>query len=268
MREGCRLTRACKGRSGPAFRNFSGWACSPLKRLVRRLDPAMFSIRRPTARSIAAFIDAQSESPLSYAPIGLSRKAYDGYNHDVLRQRVGCGERAFAAARAALETWRAFPRGWIEVFPADAPVTPDTTVAVLAHHLGFWSLNACRVVERLGGSGSEFGFAYGTLTQHAESGEERFVVSLDPRDETSGTRSGPLPSHGRSLLGSGILSRGTFRNASDRSPLLHCARRLGAASNDALQLTKGRNLQKRPLAADRRSFRRPSGLALRKISSL
>ena len=33
-------------------------------------------------------------------------------------------------------------------------------------------------------SGSEFGFAYGTLTQHAESGEERFVVSLDPRDET------------------------------------------------------------------------------------
>ena len=144
----------------------------------------MFSIRRPTARSIAAFIDAQSESPLSYAPIGLSRKAYDGYNHDVLRQRVGCGERAFAAARAALETWRAFPRGWIEVFPADAPVTPDTTVAVLAHHLGFWSLNACRVVERLGSSGSEFGFAYGTLTQHAESGEERFVVSLDPRDET------------------------------------------------------------------------------------
>ena len=121
----------------------------------------MFTIGRPTADTIAAFIDAQSKSPLSYTAVGLSLAAHEGYDHDVLRQSVGRGDRAFAAARAALDSWRAFPRDWVRAFPPDAPVTPNTTVAVLARHLGFWSLNACRVVERLDSSPSEFGFAYG-----------------------------------------------------------------------------------------------------------
>jgi len=56
-------------------------------------------------------------------------------------------------------------------------------VAVLIRHLGFWSLNGARVVSRIGGTGTagSFGFAYGTLTNHAEHGEESFEVALDPR---------------------------------------------------------------------------------------
>ena len=142
----------------------------------------MFSLRQPTTDTIASFLEAQSTAPLSYTPIGLSLGPQHGYNHDVLRQRVGRGGTAFAAARAALETWRAFPLGWTQLFPPNAPVAPNTTVVVLAKHLGFWSLNACRVVERLDQSASQFGFVYGTLTGHAESGEERFVVSIDPDD--------------------------------------------------------------------------------------
>ena len=58
-------------------------------------------------------------------------------------------------------------------------------MAVLVRHLGFWSLNGCRVVyvsddER--GTDS-FGFAYGTLANHAEVGEELFEVTFDPQTE-------------------------------------------------------------------------------------
>jgi uncharacterized protein (UPF0548 family) len=58
-------------------------------------------------------------------------------------------------------------------------VTVGTVVVVLVRHLGFWSLNGCRVVYLVGAAdGPEFGYAYGTLTNHAESGEEIFKVSL------------------------------------------------------------------------------------------
>ena len=58
-------------------------------------------------------------------------------------------------------------------------------MAVLIRHLGFWSLNGCRVVYGVGGGTDEtrFGFAYGTLTNHAESGEELFEVFIDPATE-------------------------------------------------------------------------------------
>src|SRR5262249_34209823 len=56
-----------------------------------------------------------------------------------------------------------------------------THVAVLVRHLGFWSLNGARVLYQTGSDrDDQFGFAYGTLTNHAESGEELFEVSLDP----------------------------------------------------------------------------------------
>lgn len=75
--------------------------------------------------------------------------------------------------------------GWVELFPRVAAIEPGTVVAVLVHHLGFWSLNACRVVYGVGDrhSGSSFGFAYGTLTNHAELGEEIFEVMIEPETE-------------------------------------------------------------------------------------
>jgi uncharacterized protein (UPF0548 family) len=144
----------------------------------------MFTIRRPAADRIAAFLEAQSAAPLSYSPVGLSGSECDGFRHDVIRESVGRGEHDFASAKEALRTWKAFPGGWVEVFPAAAALTPDTTVAVLARHLGFWSLNACRVVEVFEANPLSFGFAYGTLVEHVECGEERFIVELDPADHS------------------------------------------------------------------------------------
>ena len=57
---------------------------------------------------------------------------------------------------------------------------------MVAGHYGFWSLNASRVVYVVDdrGAQSRYGFAYGTLTEHAETGEERFTVELRPEDQT------------------------------------------------------------------------------------
>jgi uncharacterized protein (UPF0548 family) len=81
--------------------------------------------------------------------------------------------------------WKQFDIGWVETFPRDAPVAVGTNVAVLIRHLGFWSLNGCRVVYSVGSPDdvARFGFAYGTLTNHAESGEEMFEVFIEPRTE-------------------------------------------------------------------------------------
>ena len=107
--------------------------------------------------------------------------APEGRNVDEQEVVIGVGKSAFERAKVALTMWRHFEQGWIEVFPTLAAVVPDTVVAVLVRHLGFWSMNGCRVVYQIAGDDSrEFGFAYGTLTNHAEIGEEIFKVSLRP----------------------------------------------------------------------------------------
>ncbi len=47
--------------------------------------------------------------------------------------------------------------------------------------VGFWWLNSCRIIYTMDESGpiTKFGFAYGTLPGHVESGEERFLIEWD-----------------------------------------------------------------------------------------
>jgi uncharacterized protein (UPF0548 family) len=60
-----------------------------------------------------------------------------------------------------------------------------TDVAVLVHHFGFYSLNAARIVYVVDEDGptARFGFAYGTLMEHAERGEERFTVEWNRSED-------------------------------------------------------------------------------------
>ena len=108
---------------------------------------------------------------------------FDGLDEEMVA--IGRGETDFERARAALIAWKQFDIGWVETFPRDAPVAVGTVVAVLIRHLGFWSLNGCRVLYSVGSLDdvARFGFAYGTLTNHAESGEELFEVFIDPQTD-------------------------------------------------------------------------------------
>ena len=54
--------------------------------------------------------------------------------------------------------------------------------SVQAKTFGFWSLNAARIVyviDEKQNQTARFGFAYGTLPDHVERGEERFTVEWE-----------------------------------------------------------------------------------------
>jgi uncharacterized protein (UPF0548 family) len=140
----------------------------------------MFSVRRPSTAAIERFLDASRNLPLSYGPVGIVRETPAGrFDEEVVA--IGHGDDDLERARAALAAWKQFDIGWVETFPKGAPVEAGTVVALLIRHFGFWSLNGCRVVYPAASPEGErhFGFAYGTLTNHAESGEELFEVFID-----------------------------------------------------------------------------------------
>ncbi len=105
---------------------------------------------------------------------------------DHTRVRLGDGEPVFRSAVAALRRWEHFRLGWVEAWPTDTPIQPGSVVAVLGRVCGQWWINACRIVYAVEETGPvvKFGFAYGTLPGHVESGEERFVVEWNPGDNS------------------------------------------------------------------------------------
>jgi len=145
----------------------------------------MFLARRPSRQAIDRFLLESQGLPLSYGPVGIVRAETPRLRFDHAIVSIGRGQADFDRARASLIAWKQFDIGWVEVFPRHAPLEVNTVVAVLIRHLGFWSLNGCRVVYRVGGAddAARFGFAYGTLTNHAEAGEELFEVFIDPQTD-------------------------------------------------------------------------------------
>jgi uncharacterized protein (UPF0548 family) len=140
-------------------------------------------LRQPGERDIGAFLARQQARPLSYPEVGASRGPMPrGYAVGRHRATLGIGEAAFERARHALDRWAMFEVGWVRLVPSDVPPRPGLTVAVVAPvGAGLWSLNACRVVDVFDvcderGGFEVHGFAYGTLADHLERGEERFEV--------------------------------------------------------------------------------------------
>lgn len=68
-----------------------------------------------------------------------------------------------------------FHNGWTHLCWPDAPIRSGTNVAVMARCFGLYSINFCRIVYVID-EPRKYGFAYGTLPDHVEAGEERFVV--------------------------------------------------------------------------------------------
>jgi len=140
----------------------------------------MFWRRCPSDAEIERFLEDSRSRRLSYGAPGITRGRAPRGRLDELRAPIGHGPADFQRACDALASWQHFDLSWVRVFPRDAAIDIGTVVAVRIHHVGFWSLNGARVVYRVDDNG-RFGFAYGTLTNHAEHGEELFEISLDPQ---------------------------------------------------------------------------------------
>lgn len=151
----------------------------------------MYSLSKPSHVEIERFLAEQRALPYSYTAVGATRTdladaALRSYAVDHHRLRLGTGAADFERACAAVRRWTMFEMPWIELCSRTAPIEPGTTVAILVHACGAWSLNASRIVYRIDESGAvaRFGFAYGTLPEHAESGEERFLVEWRRADDS------------------------------------------------------------------------------------
>jgi uncharacterized protein (UPF0548 family) len=152
----------------------------------------MFLPNKPSEEFVRQFIASQQDLPFSYAQVGATKsqprdgqRGPKGYTVDHNRVKLGAGEETYQRAVSALRSWKQFELGWVTVVPPGKPLGVGTTVAVQTKTFGFWSLNAARivyVVDERQTQNARFGFAYGTLPDHVERGEERFTVEWQADD--------------------------------------------------------------------------------------
>lgn len=138
-----------------------------------------WSWTKPTEARIAAFLARQAGQGFSYREVGATRgRPPEGYAFDDNMVQLGAGAEVFARGCAALRAWRMFPAPWTMIRPEHAPINEGQTVAMVAHALGGWWLNTCRIVHVVDEAAPtrRWGFAYGTLHAHVEQGEEFFSI--------------------------------------------------------------------------------------------
>ena len=140
---------------------------------------ATIALARPGRDAIAAFVAEQRALDLSYVrPPGGIETPPPGFVVDRRRVEVGRGDADFAAASDVLRRWKMFDIGWIDIQPDTTPIVVGNVVAVVMRIGPTWWLNAARIVDVVETTAPprRFGFSYGTLPGHIESGEERFLV--------------------------------------------------------------------------------------------
>lgn len=142
----------------------------------------MLSPRKPSAEALGRFLKSQANLPFTYAAVGATAATPPpGYVVDHTHVSLGAGESTFRSAQAALQRWEQFRLGWVDAWPTDTPIRVGEVVAIMGRAVGIWWLNACRIVYVIDETepNARFGFGYGTLPGHVESGEERFLIEWD-----------------------------------------------------------------------------------------
>lgn len=147
----------------------------------------MFLLSKPTRQQIENFINTQGAAQFSYKEVGATGGTLPPhYTLDHNRVYLGAGRKTFERAKAAMRRWEMFNISWLQLCWPHTPLETGSTVAILAGALALWSLNAARIVYLVEQSGEveRFGFAYGTLPDHVERGEERFCIEWRREDDS------------------------------------------------------------------------------------
>ena len=147
----------------------------------------MFFLAEPSSKTILEFIASQRNLPFSYEIVGgTNGQLPTGYTIDHNRVQLGKSISVYQRSVQALKEWKQFDLGWVSIVPPGVDIEVGATVAVKARAFGTWSLSATRVVYLVEEEGPvmRFGFAYGTLSDHVETGEERFTVEWHEDDDS------------------------------------------------------------------------------------
>lgn len=129
------------------------------------------------------FLEYQKQADYSYPYVEGTKGEYpQGFDHDRNKVFLGEGKECFAKAKQGIQMWSMFPPSWTMIFPKQAPIQENTTVGMAFRLFGIWWVNSCRIVYTIDEK-RRFGFAYGTLPEHIERGEELFLVEMDEEDK-------------------------------------------------------------------------------------
>jgi uncharacterized protein (UPF0548 family) len=134
-------------------------------------------LRRPSEHELANLLARCPADPLTYSPVGGSLTGVAPAGLRRHRWSTALPAEAFDRASAAIREW-AVHRGAGLTVVADGPFAVGTNVAMSAPlPVGFVDVT-CRLVSVVD-EPDRFGFAYGTLPVHPETGEEAFLVVRD-----------------------------------------------------------------------------------------
>jgi uncharacterized protein (UPF0548 family) len=134
-----------------------------------------FHLTRPTPQ-LASGVGAGA---FSYPDVGATNgPPPTGWPVDRRVGDVGIGQLDYEQGRALIDSLAMFDQDWLHLM-CEGPPSPGKGVVFASWQFGLWSLNACRVVymiDETTETHSTYGFAYGTLEDHAVAGEERFSL--------------------------------------------------------------------------------------------
>lgn len=144
------------------------------------------SLRKPSPDTLRRFVAAKDPLGFTYSDVGATDQTPPsgypkGFVVDQTRIVLGTGESVFRSAKAALQKCDHLRLGWVDFWSPQSRTETGQVVAIMGWAIGFWWLNPCRIVYRVDETGTtdKFGFAWGTLPGHIQSGEERFLVEWD-----------------------------------------------------------------------------------------
>ena len=149
----------------------------------------MFFLANPSDARIHQLLDDRADAPFTYADVGATRQrlraAPPGYHLDSYKTKLGRGEVVFQRACEVLSELGNYPPSFTRVVRQPGVMRKDLMFATVASHVVFTSVHPCRVIYVIDDyKPRRFGFGFGTLSGHEESGEERFLITLDETDGT------------------------------------------------------------------------------------
>lgn len=123
---------------------------------------------------------AAGREKFSYEVGILDRPNPPGMVSDTLEVEIGSGSRDWERAKEGIRRWAHFDLGWASAVAGGRPPEPGLDVVIHATLLGVHFTPVCRVIgthDEEASTGARFGFTYGSLESHVETGEELFEVT-------------------------------------------------------------------------------------------
>jgi len=154
----------------------------------------MLFLKKPVEEKINSILLSQKKKALSYPHVKgtLEHSSSESFRNDErfsrnyfidhYRVKIGRGNDIFRKAIDGLRSWKQFSLDWVDLFYPDTPLQEGNDVVLVANTCGVWTVSAVRVVYVIEENQMDispwkrFGFANGTLEDHVETGEERFLL--------------------------------------------------------------------------------------------